>query len=64
MATHPADVNDKLGIAVALIQKLIAEAETRGDQIGADAWLVARKAVEEAEVAMRLARTKQTWGKK
>lgn len=64
MSTHPAEVNDRLGRAVALLSNLIAEAEKRGDQKGADAWLVARNAVEAAEKEVRDARTKQTWSRK
>jgi hypothetical protein len=58
---HPAEVNEHLGIAYQLCNKLIDAAEKRGDQVGADAWLVARNAIEAAEKAMRDAREKQTW---
>lgn len=34
---HPAEVNEALGIAHARCQKLIEDAEKRGDQAGADA---------------------------
>jgi hypothetical protein len=64
MSTHPAEVNDRLDRATVLLSKLIEEAEQRGDQKGADAWLVARNAVEAAEKEVRDARTKQTWSKK
>jgi hypothetical protein len=58
---HPAEVNEHLGLAYQLCDKLIEGAELRGDQVGADAWLVARNAIEAAEKAMREAREKQTW---
>ena len=58
---HPAEVNEHLGLAYQLCNKLIEAAELRGDQTGADAWLVARNAIEAAEKAMREAREKQTW---
>jgi len=58
---HPAEVNEHLGLAYQLCNKLIEGAELRGDQAGADAWLVARNAIEAAEKAMREAREKQTW---
>lgn len=58
---HPAEVNEHLGLAYQLCNGLIEGAEHRGDQAGADAWLVARNAIEAAEKAMREAREKQTW---
>lgn len=58
---HPAEVNEHLGLAYGLCDRLIEEAERRGDQDGADAWLVARNAIEASEKAMREAREKQTW---
>ncbi len=58
---HPAEVNEHLGLAYQLCDKLIEAAEKRGDQAGADAWLVARNAIDAAEKAMREAREKQTW---
>jgi hypothetical protein len=58
---HPAEVNEHLGLAYQLCNKLIEAAELRGDQPGADAWLVARNAIDAAEKAMRAAREKQTW---
>ena len=62
--THPAEVNEHLGLAYQLCNKLIEDAEQRGDQKGADAWLVARNAIEASEKAMRDAREKQTWNTK
>ena len=59
--THPAEVNELLGLAYQRVNKLIDDAERRKDQVGADAWLVARNAIEAAEKAMREAREKQTW---
>ena len=59
--THPAEVNEALGIAHSRCNRLIEDAERRGDQAGADAWLVARNVIEAAEKAMREAREKQTW---
>jgi hypothetical protein len=61
VSTHPAEVNEALATAHARCDKLIDDAERRGDQTGADAWLVARNAIEAAEKAMREAREKQTW---
>ena len=58
---HPAEVNEHLGLAFGLCNKLIEAAEKRGDQKGADAWLAARNSIEAAEKAMRDAREKQTW---
>lgn len=62
--THPAEVNEHLGLAYQGCNRLIDDAERRADQTGADAWLVARNAIEAAEKAMREAREKQTWGKR
>lgn len=59
--THPAEVNELLGLAYQRCNNLIDDAERRKDQVGADAWLVARNAIEAAEKAMREAREKQTW---
>jgi len=64
VTTHPAEVNEALGIAHSRCQKLITDAERRGDPAGADAWLVALRSIEAAESAMRDARTKQAWEKK
>jgi hypothetical protein len=61
VSTHPSEVNEYLGQAHYRCCQLIEDAERRGDQIGADAWLVARNAIEAAEKAMRQAREKQTW---
>jgi hypothetical protein len=61
VSTHPAEVNEALAKAHARCNELIEAAELRGDQAGADAWLVARNAIEAAEKAMREAREKQTW---
>lgn len=61
---HPAEVNMHLAHARAECDRLIEGAERRGDQKGADAWLVARTAIEAAEQAMRDAREKQTWERK
>lgn len=61
MSTHPAEVNDRLDRAIVLLDKMITEAETRGDRDGADAWLAARLKVEEAYQHVRNARAKQTW---
>jgi hypothetical protein len=58
---HPAEVNEHLSLAHALCGRLIEAAEHRGDQAGADAWLVALRSIEDAEKAMRVAREKQTW---
>ncbi len=62
--THPADINMALATAFSGCNRLIADAEHRGDQKGADAWLVARVAIEAAEQAMRDARRKQDWTRK
>jgi hypothetical protein len=59
--THPAEVNEALGIAFSRCHKLIDDAERRGDHVGADAWLTALRAIEAAEKTMRDAREKQTW---
>jgi hypothetical protein len=64
MTTHPAEVNEALGLAFAQCQRLVQDAEKRGDQSGADAWLVALRSIEAAEAAMREARTKQNWARK
>ena len=61
MSTHPAEVNEALGLAHARCKRLIDDAEKRGDSVGADAWLVALRSIESAEAVMRDARTKQTW---
>ena len=61
MTTHPAEVNEALGLAYARCSRLMEDAERRGDPAGADAWLTARTAIEAAEKAMAEARTKQTW---
>lgn len=59
--THPAEVNEHLGLAYQGCNRLIEDSEHRGDTVGADAWLVARNAIEAAEKAMAEARKKQTW---
>jgi len=64
VSTHPAEVNEALGLAHARCKRLIEGAEKRGDVIGADAWLVALRSIEAAEQAMRDARLKQTWERK
>lgn len=63
MPTHPAEVNEALGTAHARCGKLIEDAEERGDRAGAEAWLVARNAIEAAEKAMAEARRKQNWSR-
>lgn len=62
--THPAEVNMDLSRARCGVDRLIEGAEKRGDQKGADAWLIARNAIEAAEQAMREARMVQTWERK
>jgi hypothetical protein len=64
MSTHPAEVNEALGSAFLRCSKLIEDAEKRGDPVGADAWLVARNAIREAEIAVSEARSKQNWERK
>lgn len=61
MSTHQAEVNEALDRARNRCLKLIRDAERRGDQEGADAWLVALRSIESAEKAMRDAREAQTW---
>lgn len=61
MSTHPAEVNEALDRARNRCLKLIRDAEKRGDQAGADAWLVALRSIESTERAMRDAREAQTW---
>jgi hypothetical protein len=64
VSTHPAEVNEVLGLAHARCKRLIEDAEKRGDVNGADAWLVALRSIEAAEQAMRGARMKQSWERK
>lgn len=63
MSTHPAEVNEALALAYAKCDRLISDAEKRGDRKGSDAWLVARGAIKKAEEAMQEARTKQNWSR-
>jgi len=64
MTTHPSEANEALGIAALRCEKLIEDAEQRGDRLGADAWLVALRSIEAAEKAMRDARERQKWGRR
>jgi len=59
--THPADVNEALGIAHLKCKGLIADAEKRGDTEGVTAWQYALSSIEETERAMARARSKQDW---
>lgn len=63
MSTHPAEVNEHLGLAYQKCLRLIADAEKRGDTAGAAAWNIALQSIEAAEKAMRDARELQTWSR-
>lgn len=64
MSTHPAEVNEHLGLAYQKCLKLMSDAERRDDKRGAEAWAVALRVIEAAEIAMREARELQTWDRR
>lgn len=61
---HPAEVNHALHLAWTQMNKLIGDAEKRGDEPGAAAWKEALAAIEAAEDASRKAREAQNWARR
>lgn len=60
-SVHPADLNDSLMQARMDCERLIKQADERGDVAGADAWRVALDAIETADDEAKRARKRQTW---
>lgn len=64
MSAHPADLHMPFYVQVTTLRKLEEDAKKRDDLRGADAWRLARQAVELAEEVAKHARTVQDWSKR
>lgn len=64
IAPNPGEALFELSNARAKIGRLTDMAIARGDEVGAEAWRAAAKAIDVALEEVRTARNKQTWSAK